>query len=71
MARPAMGIVKRLTGLTHTSPTTSRTPVCLVLGGTGLLGKALKNTVKELDEQVGDIEGYNFIFVGSRDADLR
>ncbi|CDJ35998.1 GDP-L-fucose synthetase, putative [Eimeria mitis] len=38
---------------------------------TGLLGKALRATVEELEEQAGDLEGYHFVFVGSKDADLR
>ncbi|CDJ60579.1 GDP-L-fucose synthetase, putative [Eimeria maxima] len=50
---------------------TQSTPVCLVLGGTGLLGRALRATVEELEEQAGDLEGYHFVFVGSKDADLR
>ncbi|OEH79703.1 putative GDP-L-fucose synthetase [Cyclospora cayetanensis] len=73
MTRPGIGLVKKLTGLSHsnTGSSQSRTPVCLVLGGTGLLGKALQATVHALEEQAGDLEGYRFVFVGSRDADLR
>ncbi|CDI75507.1 GDP-L-fucose synthetase, putative [Eimeria praecox] len=70
MTRPSLGFVRRLTAITHGS-SSQKTHVCLVLGGTGLLGSALRATVEDLEEQAGDLEGYHFIFVGSKDADLR
>lgn len=71
MRRPSLGFVRRLTAITHGCTSQQSTPVCLVLGGTGLLGRALRATVEELEEQAGDLEGYHFVFVGSKDADLR
>lgn len=66
-----MGLVRRLTGLTHPVAHMSRAHICLVLGGTGLLGKALAAVVKDLVPHTGDLDGYHFVFVGSREADLR
>ncbi|CDJ53621.1 GDP-L-fucose synthetase, putative [Eimeria brunetti] len=71
MTRHGLGFVRRLTAITHGYTSHPHTPVCLVLGGTGLLGMALRATVEELEEHAGDLEGYHFIFVGSKEADLR
>lgn len=71
MTRPGLGFVRRLTAITHGCASQQNAHVCLVLGGTGLLGRALRATVEELEEQAGDLEGYHFVFVGSKEADLR
>lgn len=71
MTRPGLGLVRKLTGLAHSGSSGSRNHVCLVLGGTGLLGRALQATVEELEEQASDLDGYHYVFVGSHDADLR
>ncbi|CDJ69355.1 GDP-L-fucose synthetase, putative [Eimeria necatrix] len=71
MTRPGVALVRKLTAITHGCSFQPRENVCLVLGGTGLLGKALKSTVEELEAQAGDLDGYDFVFVGSKDADLR
>ncbi|KAL8427619.1 hypothetical protein Efla_005794 [Eimeria flavescens] len=66
----AIKIVKKL-ARAHGRHSAAKNSVCLVLGGTGLLGKALLERVKELDEQAGDLDGYGFVFASSSDADLR
>lgn len=71
MTRPGLGLVRKLTGLGHSGSSGSRNHVCLVLGGTGLLGRALHATVEELEEEASDLDGYHYVFVGSHDADLR
>ncbi|KAL8435816.1 hypothetical protein ACSSS7_002193 [Eimeria intestinalis] len=66
----AIRMVKKLTRA-HGRHPGSRNATCLVLGGTGLLGKALLERVKELNEEAGDLDGYSFVFASSSDADLR
>ncbi|KAL8449056.1 hypothetical protein Emed_003408 [Eimeria media] len=66
----AIRMVKKLTR-GHGRHSGSRNATCLVLGGTGLLGKALLERVKELNEEAGDLDGYGFVFASSTDADLR
>ncbi|KAL8448227.1 hypothetical protein Emag_003995 [Eimeria magna] len=65
----AIRMVKKLTR-SHGRHSSSRNATCLVLGGTGLLGKALLERVKELNEEAGDLDGYGFVFASSTDADL-
>ena len=63
--------MKKLTGLTHLGSGGSGNHICLVLGGTGLLGKALQAAVEDLEEEPGILKGYHYVFVGSHEADLR
>ena len=40
-------------------------PVCLVTGGTGLVGRGLQEAIES-----DPVPGWSFVFVGSKDADL-
>jgi len=48
----------------------SRMTVVLVTGGTGMVGKALKDEVDRL-QAAGERKGESWIFLGSKDGDLR
>lgn len=47
--------------------TSSESPktICLVTGGTGLVGRGLQDVVES-----EPVPGWSFVFVGSKDADL-
>lgn len=47
----------------------SQNKVCLVTGGTGLVGKAIQAVVQSNQKEWQE-QGWTFVFVGSKDADL-
>lgn len=49
------------------------TSVILVTGGTGLVGRAIQHVVEHepVDSQFGQLSGEKWVFLGSRDGDMR